>query len=108
MPDQEPQQPQPVAAAPTMVVGQLPSLVVPEGGRATPEAWELFCDKSDCFFNVNNVPVPKRRDWLLSCPGEYIMKTLKKLKSNRDEYLALTYKQCIDLLNSHIDPPKSK
>ncbi|KAF4532836.1 hypothetical protein B566_EDAN018014 [Ephemera danica] len=83
MPDPAPVQP------PAMVVGQLPTLRVEEGGRPTPEAWELFCDKMDSFFRVNAVPVASQRDWLLSCP-------------------ALTYAEAITLLSTHIEPPKSK
>ncbi|KAF4521095.1 hypothetical protein B566_EDAN009050 [Ephemera danica] len=103
MPDAEP-----AVNPPSMVVGQLLTLKVADGGRPTPEAWELFCDKMDSFFRVNAVPAANQRDWLLSCPGDYIISTLKKLKSNREAFLALTYAQAIQLLNTHIEPPKSK
>ncbi|KAF4530608.1 hypothetical protein B566_EDAN018686, partial [Ephemera danica] len=92
---------------PTVIIGQLPTLIVEEGGRPTPEAWDLFRDKLEFFFRVNRVPAQRRRDWLLNCPGDYIIKTLKKLKSNRDEFLALTFDDAMTLLSTHIEPPKS-
>ncbi|KAF4514140.1 UNVERIFIED_CONTAM: hypothetical protein B566_EDAN019197 [Ephemera danica] len=89
-PQPQPQQPPPQQdeppPPPAMVYGQLPMLSVDGGGRPTPEAWELFRDKLDSFFNVNKIPEAQKRDWLLSCPD---------------------YAQAMELLSTHIEPPSS-